>query len=354
MSESETSSMHAANSSNSFLTGWKLYLVCISLLITVLFKFKNPLQFYVKFVVYFVMTITYSFSIIPLLLLRPNNCKNIEWVSLTLGNMLRIFGMSFTLENEHYLQIKQPYILLSNHQSSLDFITLMQPIIWPGGNCTPLAKKELWYSGPFGLAIWLCGITFIDRLHPDRSKNTLKKLAKRVNDENLRVWIYPEGTRSAKPELLPFKKGAFHLAIEAQVPIICMVTSSYANFYSKKERKWNFGGEVKCKVLPPFQTKGMTPDSVNQLAKLMHSKMQKEFDLLNDEIGLEKKYCHQESQSVIEADETQKQEDFDNGFEHLETSSYENEYVDNNESIKECLSDNNNNSINDEEIKKMK
>lgn len=57
--------------------------------------------------------------------------------------------------------------------------------VWPGGNCTPLAKKELFYTGPFGLAIWLCGITFIDRLNPQRSRGTIDKLAQKINDENV-------------------------------------------------------------------------------------------------------------------------------------------------------------------------
>ena len=57
--------------------------------------------------------------------------------------------------------------------------------VWPGGHCTPLAKKELLYSGPFGLAIWLCGITFIDRLNPQKARGTIDKLADKINDENV-------------------------------------------------------------------------------------------------------------------------------------------------------------------------
>ncbi len=57
--------------------------------------------------------------------------------------------------------------------------------VWPGGNCTPLAKKELLYSGPFGLAIWLCGITFIDRLNPDKARGTIHDLAEKINNTNV-------------------------------------------------------------------------------------------------------------------------------------------------------------------------
>ena len=49
-------------------------------------------------------------------------------------------------------------------------------------------------------------------------------------------------------------------------------------------------GEVKVKVLPPFQTRGMTMDQVGELAKTLHDKMQDEFDLLNKEIKLQEKY----------------------------------------------------------------
>ncbi len=57
--------------------------------------------------------------------------------------------------------------------------------VWPGGNCTPLAKKELIYSGPFGIAIWLCGITFIDRLNAEKARGTIENLANRINKENV-------------------------------------------------------------------------------------------------------------------------------------------------------------------------
>lgn len=330
---------------------WKIFALCFLALYITLFKFKTPLQFYVKFATYSIISMTYSLVIIPFLFIRPNNCKNIEWVSMTLGNLLNIFGVSFEIENEKYLQITQPYILLVNHQSSIDFITMMNPKIWPGGFCTPLAKKEILYSGPFGLANWLCGITFIDRLHPEKSRKTIEDLAKRINEENLRIWIYPEGTRNAKTELLPFKKGAFHLAVKAQVPIVCMVTSSYLNFYSKAERKFNTGGKVKVRVLPPFQTKGLNADSVNQLTKHLREKMQKEFDLLNEEIGLDKKYLSDKS---VESESSQKQEDFlhvnETEVECLD-SILENAYE---ESLKECLNDDNNNSINEEDTKKFK
>lgn len=331
------------------LVGWKTIAFCIALITTLLFKYPNPLQYYVRKTIYFIITMTFAICFIPLSLLRPNNPKNIEWVSASLGNIFRIFGIKFELENEEYLQINQPYILLVNHQSELDFITMMNPLIWPGGACTPLAKKELLAAGPFGIACWLCGITFIDRIHPEKSRNTMNKLAHRINEENLRVWIYPEGTRSEKPQLLPFKKGGFHLAIAAQVPIVCMVSSSYQNFFSKTEGKWNSSGYVKCRVLPPFQTKGMTSDSVNQLVKLIQGKMQKEFDSLNDEIGLEDKYKAPLSESFIEENQKQNKEDMD--FEHLDASD-----LDQNESLlsQSCVSDNNNNSVIEEESKKSK
>ncbi len=62
--------------------------------------------------------------------------------------------------------------------------------IWPGNNCTPLAKKELFYSGPFGLAIWLCGITFIDRLNAEKARGTITDLAEKINRDNVYPYLF--------------------------------------------------------------------------------------------------------------------------------------------------------------------
>jgi lysophosphatidate acyltransferase len=55
------------------------------------------------------------------------------------------------------------------------------------------------------------------------------------------IWIFPEGTRNATNKLLPFKKGAFHLAIQAQIPIVPLVVSSYNSFYNKKNKLFTSG-----------------------------------------------------------------------------------------------------------------
>ncbi len=130
-----------------------------------------------------------------------------------------------------------------------------------------------------------------------------------------------------------------------------MVVSSYQNFFSKKERKFNFGGRVKCRVLPPFQTKGNTSESVNQLVKLMQTRMQQEYDLLNEEIGLEKQYLRR-APGEEALDEARAAEDFlnlnENDFDMDSSMNGDNLA---NESVR---SDDNNNSITEDSLKKYK
>ena len=71
--------------------------VCISLLVvTLLFRFKNPLQFYVKYTVYVCITMIYSMCCIPFTLLRPNNARNIEWVE-NFNRIPKSLGKNVTL-----------------------------------------------------------------------------------------------------------------------------------------------------------------------------------------------------------------------------------------------------------------
>ena len=88
------------------------------------------------------------------------------------------------------------------------------------GRLSILGKKEIYYLGPFGLACYYGGMTFIDRDRRSAALNTLTEAVIQNKSQDLPVLVFPEGTRHHDrhtPCLLPFKKGAFVAAIQAQV-----------------------------------------------------------------------------------------------------------------------------------------
>ncbi len=78
------------------------------------------------------------------------------------------------------------------------------------------------------------------------------RLARRVS-----VMIFPEGTRSRTDELLPFKDGAFHLAIQARVPILPVAIAGTRNCMAKGSFAFR-RAHARAKVLTPIATDGLT------------------------------------------------------------------------------------------------
>ena len=66
--------------------------------------------------------------------------------------------------------------------------------------------------------------------------------------------------------LLPFKKGAFHLAVQAQVPIVPVVCANYDNVLNMKKRRFR-PGTIDVTILPPISTKGLTAQDVDSLVE---------------------------------------------------------------------------------------
>jgi lysophosphatidate acyltransferase len=102
-------------------------------------------------------------------------------------------------------------------------------------NYTGVSKKEILYVFPFGPASWLAGIVFIDRKNKKSAFATLARCKKLMNDLKVKILMFPEGTRNQNGSFLPFKKGAFHMAIETQSPIIPLVVSPYYFIDHKKK-----------------------------------------------------------------------------------------------------------------------
>ncbi|MDR3684046.1 MAG: lysophospholipid acyltransferase family protein [Geothrix sp.] len=115
---------------------------------------------------------------------------------------------------------RQSVIFMSNHESQLDPPVLIAALPVPA---VYIAKKELQYVPFIGWAAWAAGVIFIDRSDRERAFRSIHDAAQQIRGGK-NVVIFPEGTRSRTGQMLPFKKGGFALAQDADVPIVPMAT----------------------------------------------------------------------------------------------------------------------------------
>ncbi|KAG5881860.1 hypothetical protein JTB14_022445 [Gonioctena quinquepunctata] len=194
------------------------------------------------------------------MLLRPRDSRNALIPSAGLRASLKFLGLKYTIEGHENILKEGGGVVLINHQSFLDLIILAQ--IWPLiPNCTVISKKEIFYLQPFGLASWLWGTIFIDRVNPKDAQKAINKTGETIKNRKARVIMFPEGTRNRGTKLLPFKKGAFHLAIASQCPIQPIAVSRYS-FLGKYRLE---EGHVKMRILPAIPTKGYTREDISKL-----------------------------------------------------------------------------------------
>jgi 1-acyl-sn-glycerol-3-phosphate acyltransferase len=143
---------------------------------------------------------------------------------------------------------------VGNHQSNLD------AVVWAAffpDSTVVVGKKQIAFIPIFG---WLFRATWnilIDREDAAKARKSIAEAADRIRREGLRVWMAPEGHRNQGPEMLPFKKGAFHLAIAGQVPVVPFVVGPLASVLDAR-RLLVRSGTITVRVLEPIPTAGMT------------------------------------------------------------------------------------------------
>jgi 1-acyl-sn-glycerol-3-phosphate acyltransferase len=154
------------------------------------------------------------------------------------------------LEN---VDLTRPHVWMSNHQSVFDIPALVAtiPVSWRF-----VAKRELLRIPFFGWAIRVGGHVIVDRADREQSVRSLREAARRIA-QGTNVIIFPEGTRSASGRLRAFRSGGFHLAIEAQVPIVPITVSGSHRITPKRSLRVKSGRIAVC-CGKPISTEGLT------------------------------------------------------------------------------------------------
>lgn len=175
--------------------------------------------------------------------------------------LLRLAGVGVRFENADSLDPDVPQVLVANHTSWFDVLTLAAYL--PGRYCF-VAKKEVRKIPFLGYTIERCGHIFIDRSDHQKALESLEEARRKLERDKPTVIMFPEGTRSETGELQRFKKGAFVLAIQTGADVVpAAITGSRAVM-----RKHSFlihSGTITVRLGEPIPVRSLTAADRDEL-----------------------------------------------------------------------------------------
>jgi 1-acyl-sn-glycerol-3-phosphate acyltransferase len=191
------------------------------------------------------------------------------WARFGARNWLRLSGVKVRVRGREHLDATQTYIFVSNHRSFLDTATLFY-YAGRGRRLGLLAKKELLKVPILGYGMGHVNIMAIDRSNRERAIQTVRAATERIRD-GVSFGVFAEGTRARPGQFLPFKKGAFYMALETGVPVVPIAMKNTDKLMGKGKGTAR-PGTIEMVILPPVPTRGLSTDEdVKSLMEKVHA-----------------------------------------------------------------------------------
>jgi len=192
-----------------------------------------------------------------------------EWGART---WLQLSGVKVKVTGREGLDPAQPYVFVANHWSYLDAAPLFA---YTGRRMGLVAKKELLNAPILGYGMGFVNVIAIDRSNRDRAVETLKIATARLRS-GISFGVCPEGTRARQGEMLAFKKGAFHMAVETGVPIVPMALKNSDQLMGRGTGE-AWPGTIEMVMLPPVDTSWVSnEEDLRKLVEQVQTSIMKE------------------------------------------------------------------------------
>lgn len=199
------------------------------------------------------------------------------------GRLFNFFsGARVAIEGLENIDRSKSYVFVSNHLSNLDapYHLALMPV-----GVRFLAKKELYKIPLFGSALRAVGMVETDRqAHSVEAHRAINARVSRVIAMGRSLMIYPEGTRSRDGELHYFKKGAFRLAVQNDMPLVPIAIAGTNRVWPPGERWWR-GGQTKMVFHPPIPTADLDDADIDTLRAEARRIIGETYERIRAEVG---------------------------------------------------------------------
>ncbi len=212
------------------------------------------------------VTLVCALAAVPLALLVSPRLANLR-VAVTWGRILACLApVRVAVEGLDRIDPAQSYVVVANHQSQFDI-----PVIygWIGLDLRWVAKAELSRIPFVAAGCRAIGHIFINRTDPDQARTAINRAVGRL-EPGTGLMFFAEGTRSLTGELLPFKKGAFRVAVDQQLPVLPVTVIGTRDILPAKSLRIR-PGRVRLVVHAPQETAGLATEDIGELRRRCHA-----------------------------------------------------------------------------------
>lgn len=171
-----------------------------------------------------------------------------------------LIGLKLNVTGEQHIWDRRPAVFVFNHQSKADVIIIAKLL---RRDIAGVGKKEIRQYPLIGQILEFAGVVFIDRDNSASAIEAMAPLVDAMRYDRKSVVMAPEGTRTISPRLGPFKKGAFHLAMQAGVPVVPIVIHNAIDVAPKGAFIFR-SATVDVDVLPAIETSAWRAASINR------------------------------------------------------------------------------------------
>ena len=178
--------------------------------------------------------------------------------------LLSFVKLTYKTVDPHHLEFQpnRRYIIMSNHSSLYDIPVVFMAL--PPASIRMLTKKELFSVPIRGRGLRAAEFISIDRKNRKQAFRDLEEARKKM-ESGIVLWVAPEGTRSGTGELLPFKKGAFMLALQTGATIIPVGIRGAYDVLPAKTSRFHLGRQVEVHIGRPVDASQFKKQERDQL-----------------------------------------------------------------------------------------